>query len=164
MKSSKFIAATTLSSLAIFITSCSEHYDDPKYRSMPPSFSDMTFTNLNGESTMRTGERIVATAVQSSIGRLLNRTTYTWSTSPTEGISHAFVKSVVYDQETQNPTDTLVFTIPGTYTVTLTAKYNSSGNNQSIDNTVEFTDGSVTYVTNGLLSYSVTVKKTVKIE
>jgi len=164
MKTIHLCGTATLFALALLIaSSCSEHYDDAKYASLPPSFSDMTFTNLD-DTTIKAGDKIVATAVQSSIGRLLNGTNYTWTATPDEGVTHKYKSFVIYDNETANPTDTIVFPTAGTYTVTLTSKYKSSGNNQAVDGTSTFTDGKVTYTTGGLLYYSVVVEKTVVVK
>lgn len=164
MLSIKFATPALLSALTLALAGCSEHADDAKYASLPPQFEDMTFATLTGNTTLQAGDKIVATAVQSKKGRLLNGTTYTWSTSPIDGITHGFKRFVIYDNESNNPTDTLTFATPGTYTVKLEARYKSSGNNQNVDGTTEFEGGRVTYKTGGLLSYTVTVEKTVVIK
>ncbi len=170
-----FLIALTATAL----TACSEHYDDAKYASKPPQFVEMTFQNIdNPDGGITAGSRIVVTAVQGQYGRLLNGTTYNWTAEPSDNTTHQFTKSVVYDNQPQNPTDTIVFSGAGLYDVTLSATYKSSGNNQSYSGTQQFSGGAqlsstsgvsstditkVTYATNGLLSYSVSVERKIRV-
>ena len=87
---------------------CSDDADDEKYASRPPVFEEIVCQPLNaGETVLRAGQPFVVTARQKSLGRLINNTTYTWSDSEGQ-LSHKFTQKVIYDQETQNPTDTVV--------------------------------------------------------
>lgn len=118
---------------ALALAACSDHSDDEKYSSIPPRFADLTLHNLSDGTTeyAYAGEKFVLTAVQSKLGKLLNRTTYEWtSTSPFSETIHAYKKALLagYDNERQNPTDTVIIKQPGTYKVTLKARYNNSGN------------------------------------
>lgn len=167
MNKAYFFLLLMVSFLAI---SCSEETDNPKYRSEPPMLSDITVTSLDGNSEIHAGQRFLATAVQSKLGRLLNTTSYTW-TGNSDNVSHAYEKSVIYDNDTHNPTDTLVASAAGTYTITFTGKYNASGNTQiwaqqkgsSFSEEFESGDGKVTYFTGGLLYFTVTATKEVVI-
>lgn len=161
-----------LAAAALSLTSCSDDSDNEKYRSEPPTLSDISVKPLSGNGTqIRVGERFVATAEQSKKGRLLNSTSYSWSCS-SDNLSHLYLRSVIYDNENQNPTDTLVATAAGTYTLTFTGTYNASGNTQiwaqkyGSTFTEDFAsgDGKVTYTTGGLLRFTVTATKTFKVE
>lgn len=153
------------------LASCSEDGDNEKYRSEPPMLSDITVTPLSGSNgQIRVGERFVATAVQSKLGRLLNTTTYTW-TGNSDNVSHKYESSAIYDNDPHNPTDTLVATQAGTFTLTFTGKYNASGNTQiwaqqkgsSFSESFESGDGKVTYFTGGIFYFTVTATKSVTV-
>ncbi|MCI7050373.1 MAG: hypothetical protein MR971_02280, partial [Bacteroidales bacterium] len=60
----------------------------------------------------------MVTARQKSLGKLLNNTTYTWSDSEGQ-LSHKYTQKVIYDQETQHPTDTVVAPSAGAYKLTM---------------------------------------------
>lgn len=153
---------------ALMLASCSEEGNDDKYRSEPPLLSDITISPLGGEGTeIHVGEKFTATAEQSKAGRLLNTTTYTWSSTP-DGLTHKYTTKVIYDNAPANPVDTLVASSPGTYTLTFTGKYNASGNTQvwaqkygsSFTEQFASGNGKATYVTGGILYFTVTATKT----
>lgn len=148
--------------LGLTLTACSDNSDDPKYRSTPPEISDMTLKPLDGSEELRAGTPIVATVTQSRNGRLLNRTDYDW-TADEAGITHKFRKDVIYDLQPQNPTDTLVFEAPGTYKLTFSGHYRTSGNAVTKNGYVDIPDGRVTYSTPTFMYFNVTVEKTVRI-
>ena len=147
------------------IASCSD--DDNEYRSEPPLLSDLSVKVLKqpASSEIHVGDRVVVTAEQSKKGRLLNATTYGWSSTPT--VAHRFTKSVIYDKQPVNPTDTVVFDKPGQYTLRFEGKYNASGNTHVWSNKhgVTFTqdfasgDGRVTYQTGSLIYFKVIATK-----
>ncbi len=150
MKSAKsnLIAACSVVLAFSAVWGCSDHNDDEKYRSQPPEISDMTVTGLDGSSTLRTGDKLLATVVQSTKGRLLYRATYEWSSSPSDGVSLSpNKKGVVYDNENDNPTDTIVFSTPGTYTITFSGTYNISGGYEHHNKTVDIENGTIVYST-----------------
>lgn len=126
MKNSIFFA---LPMLCVCLASCSN--DDDKYRSAPPTLSEITIHSLedNAGSTLYAGDKFVATAVQSSKGHLLYKATYKWTISPTEGVDYSqkTKTTVIYDNEPSDPTDTIVINTPGEYNITLDATYNASG-------------------------------------
>lgn len=121
-----------LSALGIILTftCCSEE----DYTSRPPVFSEITIHSLEeGTPTVfYAGDKIVATAVQTTKGHLLNKTTYQWIISPTEGVDYSqkYQSTVIYDVQSENPTDTIVINTPGEYNITFKAKYNASGTGQ----------------------------------
>ena len=110
--------------LTLLIVSCSEHSDEDKYQSRVPRFSKIVAQN----NEILVGETIVFTAVQREQGNLLDRTSYKWTITP-ENVSKNKASvpiNGVYDGI--NPTDTVVFTTPGRYTVKLQADYHGMGN------------------------------------
>ncbi len=118
-----------LPTLCLWLASCSN--DDDKYRSTPPTLSEITIHSLedNASSTLYVGDRFVATAVQSSKGHLLYKATYKWTISPTDGVDYSqrAKSTVIYDNEPSDPTDTIVINTPGEYNITLNATYGASG-------------------------------------
>lgn len=158
--------------LGLGMAGCSEDSGNEKYRSEPPMFSDMTVKSLStGESEVHVGDMFVVTAEQKKLGRLLNSTTYTWSISPSENISQKYQQSAIYDQERQNPTDTLIASQAGEYTVTFQARYNASGNTSvwssrygySFSENFADGNGKATYTTGGLLYFAVTAEKKIEV-
>ncbi len=153
--------------LAVLLCSCSEDSNDSKYRSEPPLFSGITLQSLStGASTIKAGEKFVITANQQSKGRLLNKTTYSWSISPSnEGDSQKYDNLVIYDNNSVNPTDTVVISTPGTYTITFTGSYNASGNTSVWSNSKGssfseyWNDGHAIYDVRGLYGFKVTIEK-----
>lgn len=163
--------AFLLAAASTLLISCSEETNSEKYRSEPPMLSDITVKPLNGnDGQIHAGQRFLATAEQSKLGRLLNATTYTW-TSNSDNISHSYESSVVYDNDTRNPTDTLVANAEGTYTLTFTGKYKASGNTQvwaqqkgsTFSEDFASGDGKVTYYTGGIFYFTVTATKQVDV-
>lgn len=162
-----FILTTGFVSL---LTACSQDSDNAKYGSQPPVFSDMTMHVAKTDiEEIHVGDRAVVTAHQKSTGKLLNTTTYSWSISPEDDqATHQYKASVIYDQEKESPTDTIVFNSPGTYRVTLNARYNASGNTSAwsgkhgynYEEQLASGDGRATYVTGGLFYFQTTVRKT----
>lgn len=149
--------------LILFVAGCSDNADDPKYRSLPPEISDLTLAPLDGSTELRANTPIVATVQQKKLGRLLHGATYSWKTSPID-IDHKYVKGVIYDQEPQNPTDTITFANKGTYTLTFTGRYKRSNYSGQHNYSVDISDGKVTYSTPSLMYYDVKVEKTVRIK
>lgn len=142
---------------AAFVTSCD---DDNEYTSEIPEFSDVTFHVIETDhENLRVGDKIVATAVQSKKGRLLHGADMSWTSTPEA--SHSYKEGVVYDAQSENPTDTIVATTSGWHTLTFTAKYDVSGISQTYNSTVDFADGSgsVRYETLSQLYYQVTIRK-----
>lgn len=158
------------------VMSCSDDSNDEKYRSEPPRFSDISVRPLNtteqgsdGDAQeLYTGQRLLVTAHQSAIGRLLYKAVYSWTASPSDGVSHLYSQNVVYDNNSVDPTDTIIVNNAGTYSISLTAKYYASGQvtswgaEHSSGFTESFADGngSVTYSLSGILYFTVNASKT----
>lgn len=176
MKTLNYISLTALASV-MMLSSCSEDSNNSKYASMPPTFSDMAIQSAaTGQALtqVKAGETFVAVMQQKTIGRLLNKTTYSWSIAPTvTGLVHKpnLSTDVVYDQQTQNPTDTLTIDQPGDYTLTFTASYNASGNTTNWSSQHGATSseywsdnlGRVQYDTRGLFGFSVSATRRITV-
>ncbi len=141
---------------SVSLTSCD---DEEQYQSHPPIFSDVTFN----QETIYAGEPFVATAVQSRQATLVDRTTYAWSLSQ-NGTSvdaeHHYKDLVIYPYASENPTDTLTIQTPGTYTLTLDASYNISGQSDGATYSNTSQDGSFSYSCSAsLFVYKIKVNK-----
>ena len=146
--------------------------DEEKYRSEPPLVADMVVTSLkDGSSNIHVGDKFTVTLVQKKKGRLLNASKYSWSSTPS-GLSHKnALQSVIYDQESQNPVDTLTADAVDDYRINFSGKYNASGNTQFWSNKygVSFTEnfgdgnGKATYTTGGILYFTVQAYKNIKV-
>lgn len=161
MKTNSVIRPLLLGALALAtLSGCSED----EYISRSPRFSDVTFENIDGSSTIYAGDRIVATAVQGTKGKYLNGTTYAWSVSPSDDVQQKYKTGCIYDNESENPTDTIVFPSSGTYTITLKATYKTSAEGESVSATSTFESGSGTATySGGLTIQHVTLEKKVKV-
>lgn len=138
--------------------------DSDDYASHPPYFSDITFS----PDTVRAGETFVATAVQSSAGTLLDRTTYTWTLSQNGeevDVAHRYTTGGVYPYLPSNPTDTLTIGTAGSYVLTLVARYNISGQSDGTYYYVSSDDGSFSAsCQGGSWNYTITMTKTFRVE
>lgn len=157
---SRFAALTAILLVTGMWVSCSDNSEDGKYASLAPRFSDLTLVGSDGTTTLKTGDKIVATAVQEQQGRLLYKATYEWQTSLTNGVTHLYTKGVVYDHTPINPTDTIVFELPGRYTLTFKGKYWISGGCTPISEVVSIPSGKITYTTPSSYYYGVEIEKT----
>lgn len=150
--------------MALAFTACSED----KYSSVPPQFSDMTFTNLDGGTTFAVGDRIVATAVQKSSGKYLYGVSYAWSVTPTTGVAYQGDNAATATLSVSNPVDTLVFSSAGTYTVKFEGTYRAAADVEQYNGTTSIDGGTVTYKTYGVSGgtygrYTVAVEKTIRV-
>lgn len=159
-----------LSILVLSLISCSENADDEKYRSTPPLFSNMEVRALETgklfphNHVVRANEPLVLTAVQSAHGHLLNSSKYQWTCDKlNDEVGHKYKKSVIYDHEKGNPTDTLTFPQAGTYKITFTGSYNISGQPDTYASTQDLDSIKVRYTTEGILRYKVEVSKTINV-
>ena len=150
--------------LALGMVSCER--DDDKYTSTCPVIHDMTFKSVVTETDrIVAGEKFVATVEQAQRGHLLYKADYTWSDGREEGIHKPAFTSVVYDNFSNNPVDTIVFNTPGIHQVKLVAKYHISGNaDASVVKTTEISGGRVQYELPSWMYYRVTVTKNVRVE
>jgi len=167
----KSIPLLFLISLPLVFTACTD--DEEKYASEPPLFSNITAkVKGTGSEELHVGDSIVITAVQSKAGRLLYQAKYNWSSTP-DGLTHLKPsQTVVYDNEPQDPSETVIATAAGSYTLTFSAKYDNSGNTTywgnkygySFTQSFETGGGSATYNTGGAFYFTVTATKTIKVQ
>ena len=150
--------------LALALVSCER--DDNKYISTCPKIHDMTFKSVVTETDrIVAGEKFVATVEQAQRGHLIYKAEYKWSDGRDEGIHKPAFTSVVYDNYSNNPVDTIVFNTPGVHQVKLVAKYHISGNaDPSVVKTDEIPSGKVQYQLPSWMYYLVTVTKNVRVE
>lgn len=135
------IAASFLMALSFF--SCSENSDT---NVKVPQFSGITFN----KETLVAGEEVYATAVQYKKGKYLDRTTYVWTFDGAQQIGGG-TTGVFYDSDKRDPSCSVILPeTPGTYTITLTATYNTSGKSNNSSKEVEIKGGTVVYTTSPL--------------
>lgn len=119
-----------LIALLFIYTACSENTNDSDYRSSPPRFSNITFNGEN-KTFVYAGDSIVATATQMERGHLLDRTTYSWSVTPTVG-ELKYNTSVIYDANSADPVCKFKApATPGVYSISFSGAYNVSGQSVS---------------------------------
>lgn len=140
------------------LAACSEDENNPKYQSLPPEFSGVTLTGMDGDETLKVNTPILVTAQQSQKGKLIYKAQYTWSCVP-DSASHHYTASVVYDLQNQHPTDTIVVHKAGTYTIRMHAQYHISGSYALIHKTIEWDQGKAVYTTPSPLFYIVDVEQ-----
>lgn len=163
LSSLKYLAVFCALAILAGLAACSEDPDNPKYTSRPPAFSGVEVNSLDGDSTLRAGKEIVVTALQGVKGKLLYKAEYKWGLKR-GAATHRYIKEVVYDLNPVNPSDTVVFTTPGIYVVTLNAKYHISGNYDNINGTDVWEDGSVKYSTPSWMYYLVDIEKKITVQ
>lgn len=174
MKKKLLLSALFACAITSFFTSCSDDNEhSSKYNSTPPTFSDMTVKELSTEgTTLHAGEKFVVTLQQNKIGKLLYKAKYDWSLSPeTDGNSQKYKTLVIYDQEPQNPTDTILINTPGTYTLTFKGTYDASAyttlwrENEANQNSTFWPDnsGKVTYTSRGEFGFTAVATKKITV-
>ncbi|MBP3227317.1 MAG: hypothetical protein J6M53_00885 [Bacteroidaceae bacterium] len=128
------LALVLLCALAV---ACSEHTYDAKYRSDCPRFAALSTST----ETVTAGVPVVLTCVEQRAGKLLDRTTYTWTVMPAEGLSieTSVPAEGVYDGV--SPTATVTFPAPGNYTVTFRGDYRGSGQVNYFEESETLADG-----------------------
>lgn len=156
--------------LLMFVPSCSQNSDSEDYQSLPPTFSGMQISNEdNPGGDLKTGDNIRFTGIQANTGILLLGTTYTWSITPDINVDFEPVISVNYGVNNSNPTNIFKFSSPGTYRVTLKAKYATAGSKGMTESRTEnFTEDKcrISYEVFGaaIFHYLVTIDKYVTIK
>lgn len=124
-------AFAATAALCAALAACSDDSEDEKYRSEPPKLANILVSPLDGHTSIRAGERFVATAVQSQTGRNIYKATYVWTASAANGTGTATSKQnksvAVYDNDSGDATDTLIVTEAGKYTLTFTGEYRPGG-------------------------------------
>ncbi len=112
--------------ILFLLSACSS--DEENFRSVLPTFSEIAVQNLDDESeSLVVGKPFVLTAEQRTRGKLLYKAVYSWEVENAHDWQHRYKKTVVYDHQSEDPTDTITATAPGSYNVTMTAEYYLSG-------------------------------------
>lgn len=149
----------TVCLLTLTLTACSS---DDDYDSKVPTFSDIVFD----QEELYTDQQVVATAVQSKKGVLLDRTDYRWygnMYTPNDS-TMKYTNALMYADNSTNPTCTFrTPQYPGVYTIMFHGVYNISGQASSSERTVDNGKVSITYQYTPLKGYvTITKRFTVK--
>ncbi len=96
------------------------------YESMPPKYSDLTFTHTNPtkEDGFHVGDTVLVTAIEKSRAVRIDKADVTWSAQNADRLRNA-VGKFVYGTVNPNLTDTLVLTSSGTCSVTMNGRFRS---------------------------------------
>ena len=146
-----FIIGTLSLLLAFTLIGCSE--DDDK--SQLPVFSEIAADR----DVLRPGDIVTFTAVQTTPGNLINRTSYTWKLDNETILDN----NVIYDNDKSNPTCQITIPEKNSITVTFKGSYNPSASQwKSVPSTQPISGGSINY-TLATLKGEVTINKTFRI-
>lgn len=143
------IKSLLLPLLALATAGCSENSNDEAYQSALPVVSSLKVEKASGaDGAIHVGDQVKVTAVQGTKGRLLNRTTYTWTAQPLPANG---TKTVVYDKENGDPTWTFTATEAGDVTIQFKGEYSASGASwKAINRSQREADTTVTYTASAL--------------
>ncbi|MDY3295702.1 MAG: hypothetical protein SOX40_07495 [Bacteroidaceae bacterium] len=146
-----FIIGTLSLLLAFTLIGCSEDED----KSQLPVFSEIAADR----DVLRPGDVVTFTAVQTTPGNLINRTSYTWKLDNETILDN----NVIYDNDKSNPTCQITIPEKNSITVTFKGSYNPSASQwKSVPSTQPISGGSINY-TLATLKGEVTINKTFRI-
>ena len=146
-----FIIGTLSLLLAFTLIGCSEDED----KSQLPVFSEIAADR----DVLRPGDIVTFTAVQTTPGNLINRTSYTWKLDNETILDN----NVIYDNDKSNPTCQITPPEKNSITVTFKGSYNPSASQwKSVPSTQPISGGSINY-TLATLKGEVTINKTFRI-
>lgn len=146
-----FIIGTLSLLLAFTLIGCSEDED----KSQLPVFSEIAADR----DVLRPGDIVTFTAVQTTPGNLINRTSYTWKLDNETILDN----NVIYDNDKSNPTCQITIPEKNSITVTFKGSYNPSASQwKSVPSTQPISGGSINY-TLATLKGEVTINKTFRI-
>lgn len=146
-----FIIGTLSLLLAFTLIGCSEDED----KSQLPVFSEIAADR----DVLRPGDIVTFTAVQTTPGNLINRTSYTWKLDNETILDN----NVIYDNDKSNPTCQITIPEKNSITVTFKGSYNPSASHwKSVPSTQPISGGSINY-TLATLKGEVTINKTFRI-
>ena len=146
-----FIIGTLSLLLAFTLIGCSEDED----KSQLPVFSEIAADR----DVLRPGDIVTFTAVQTTPGNLINRTSYTWKLDNETILDN----NVIYDNDKSNPTCQITIPEKNSMTVTVKGSYNPSASQwKSVPATQPISGGSINY-TLATLKGEVTINKTFRI-
>ena len=143
-----FIIGTLSLLLAFTLIGCSEDED----KSQLPVFSEIAADR----DVLRPGDIVTFTAVQTTPGNLINRTSYTWKLDNETILDN----NVIYDNDKSNPTCQITIPEKNSITVTFKGSYNPSASQwKPVPSTQPISGGSINY-TLATLKGEVTINKT----
>ena len=146
-----FIIGTLSLLLAFTLIGCSEDED----KSQLPVFSEIAADR----DVLRPGDIVTFTAVQTTPGNLINRTSYTWKLDNETILDN----NVIYDNDKSNPTCQITIPEKNSITVTFKGSYNPSASQwKPVPSTQLISGGSINY-TLATLKGEVTINKTFRI-
>ena len=146
-----FIIGTLSLLLAFTLIGCSEDED----KSQLPVFSEIAADR----DVLRPGDVVTFTAVQTTPGNLINRTSYTWKLDNETILDN----NVIYDNDKSNPTCQITIPEKSSITVTFKGSYNPSASQwKPVPSTQLISGGSINY-TLATLKGEVTINKTFRI-
>ena len=146
-----FIIGTLSLLLAFTLIGCSEDED----KSQLPVFSEIAADR----DVLRPGDVVTFTAVQTTPGNLINRTSYTWKLDNETILDN----NVIYDNDKSNPTCQITIPEKNSITVTFKGSYNPSASQwKPVPSTQLISGGSINY-TLATLKGEVTINKTFRI-
>lgn len=146
-----FIIGTLTLLLAFTLIGCSEDED----KSQLPVFSEIAADR----DVLRPGDIVTFTAVQTTPGNLINRTSYTWKLDNETILDN----NVIYDNDKSNPTCQITIPEKNSITVTFKGSYNPSASQwKPVPSTQPISGGSINY-TLATLKGEVTINKTFRI-
>ena len=146
-----FIIGTLSLLLAFTLIGCSEDED----KSQLPVFSEIAADR----DVLRPGDIVTFTAVQTTPGNLINRTSYTWKLDNETILDN----NVIYDNDKSNPTCQITIPEKNSITVTFKGSYNPSASQwKPVPSTQPISGGSINY-TLATLKGEVTINKTFRI-
>jgi hypothetical protein len=142
MKMKSFILAAGLFfvSFSLVLASCTDD-DNSSY---VPTYKGFAFSR-SGKDIAKTdiyvGDTITVTAVQATLGHLINKTTYSWSIT-SDSLSGKIISTApfyswgAYDDNKKDPSCTFVVpAMVNTYTINFVGSFNYSGAGKTIDST-----------------------------
>ena len=141
-------------SIAMTLTGCSK---DDDYDSKVPTFSDIVFD----KDILYTDQQVVATAVQTKTGKLLDRAEYRWYGNMYNPVDSTmrYTNALMYPTNHTNPACTFrTPSNPGSYSIVFHGIYNISGQAGSSEKVVNNGKASITYQYTPLKGY-VTITK-----
>ena len=146
-----FIIGTLSLLLAFTLIGCSEDED----KSQLPVFSEIAADR----DVLRPGDIVTFTAVQTTPGNLINKTSYTWKLDNETILDN----NVIYDNDKSNPTCQITIPEKNSITVTFKGSYNPSASQwKPVPSTQLISGGSINY-TLATLKGEVTINKTFRI-
>ncbi len=150
-------------SIPIVFAAC----EDEDYRSIVPMYSDLIVEHVNPDKIgqpFRVGDTLVATAIESSRGKWIDRVNIKWKAEKATCLPNILGEYVYGEYDAPyNLTDTIVLNAAGVATVTMKGLFRSMANMRQYNQSTTSTDNTfkATYETEStkLFYYDVTLEK-----